>query len=102
MINLIARFKIQAGKEDEGVRQLQTMTHAVKANEPGALAYMCHRSKEDPSEVIFFESYKDEEALKAHRKTEHMKQMGAVFPDLFVGPPKIELLDTVEGFMRGD
>lgn len=101
MINLIARFKIQEGKEDEGVRQLQTMTNAVKDNEPGALAYMCHRSKEDPSEVVFFESYKDEDALKAHRKTEHMKQMGGVFPDLFVGPAKIELLDTVEGFMRG-
>ena len=72
MITVIARFKFQEGQEEAGLEALRTMTNSVKENESGALSYICHRDQEDPSQIVFFEVYKDEEAFAAHRKTDHM------------------------------
>ena len=102
MITVIARFRIKEGKEEPAIEQLRSMTQAVEQNEPGAVAYLCHRSADDPMEVVFYEIYADEEASKAHRKTEHMKQMNAVFTDLFDPPVKIERLERVGGFTRAE
>ncbi len=40
MITIIARFKMQAGKEDEALERLTKMVGSVQAQEPGALAYI--------------------------------------------------------------
>lgn len=101
MVTIIARFKVQAGKEDEALERLRKMVEAVQAEEPGALAYICHRSQEDPSEIVFFEVYADDAAFQAHGQTPHMGEMRASFAQLFdPSQVKIERLERVAGFAR--
>lgn len=100
MITITARLTCQEGKEEEAMAFITEMTKEVEANEPGALAYIAHRSKDNPSEIVFFEVYKDAEALQAHGKTDHMQKMNKNFMNLFTPPPKIETLERFGGFSR--
>lgn len=100
-ITQIVKFTIKEGQEESAEELLRTMTAAVEKEEPGVLAYIAHRSKKDPSTVVFFEVYKDEAAVAAHNTTKHMGEMRAKFMDNFVMPLDVEQLDKVGGFMRG-
>jgi quinol monooxygenase YgiN len=99
-ITQIAKFKLNMEKESEGVQALKELCTAVEKDEPGVLAYICHRSVKNPGELVFFEIYKDDEALKAHGKTPHMGKMRAAFATLFRGPVDVTRLDRVGGFAR--
>ena len=102
MITIIARFKVQAGKEEKALEQLRKMVSSVQAQEAGALAYLCHRSQDDPSEIVFFEMYADDAAFQAHGQTAHMGELRASFGELFdLSQVKIERLDQIAGFARG-
>lgn len=102
MITIIFRTKIKEGKEEEALAQLRKMADSVQAQEPGALAYLCHRSQADPSEIIFFEMYADDDAFQAHSQTPHMGEMRAGFGELFdLSQVKVERLDQIAGFARG-
>jgi quinol monooxygenase YgiN len=99
-ISQLAKFKLNMEKETEGLQALKDLCSAVEQNEPGVLAYVCHRSAKNPDELVFFEVYKDEEALKAHGKTPHMGKMRAAFATLFRLPVEVTRLDRVGGFTR--
>ena len=101
MINVIARFKMQPGKESEALKTLSDMAAAVEANEPGAVVYVVHRGQVDPLEIYVYEVYADHAAFDAHRKTPHMKELQAKFSQL-MDPASfnVELLERIAGFMR--
>lgn len=99
-ITQLAKFKLNMEKEAEGMQALKELCSAVEQNEPGVLAYVCHRSAKKPDELVFFEVYKDDEALKAHGKTPHMAKMVAAFATLFRPPVEVTRLDRVGGFTR--
>jgi quinol monooxygenase YgiN len=101
MVSIIFRAKMKPGKEDEAIKQMSEMVAAVKANEPGAIIYGFHRVQDDPSELVFWELYADDDAFKTHAGTEHMGKMRASFAELFdTTAVKLERLDRVAGFAR--
>ncbi len=100
LITQIVKFKIKEGQEEAAEEVLRTMTAAVEKEEPGVLAYIAHRSKKDPSTVVFFEVYKDQAAVAAHGTTAHMGVMRQKFATTFVPPLDLEPLDRVGGYMR--
>lgn len=103
MNTIIARIKIKDGKEDEALAALTKMAEGVRAKEPGTLAYMIHRSANDPSEIVFFELYSDDAAAAAHSQGESMKEFQSGFADLFdVSQVKIERLERVGGLVRAE
>jgi len=99
-ITQIAKFKLNMEKEAEAIKALEEMCKAVEESEPGVLAYVCHRSAKHPEEIVFFEVYKDDEALKAHAKTAHMGKLRAAFLTLFRPPLELTRLDRIAGFTR--
>lgn len=99
-ITQIAKFKLNMEKEAEAIKALEEMCKAVEETEPGVLAYVCHRSSKHPDEVVFFEVYKDDQALKAHGKTPHMGKLRAAFLTLFRPPLELTRLDRIAGFTR--
>jgi quinol monooxygenase YgiN len=102
MTTLIFRAKMQNGKEDEALARIRTMCAAVEANEQDTLAYAFHRSQDDPSQAILFESYSSKEALDAHMSTPHMAELRTAFAELFdLSQVSAERLDLVAGFARG-
>ena len=100
MITQTAEMGINPEKADEAVAMLAELVKAVEANEPGVLAYICHRKKEDPNTIVFFEIYKDAAALTAHGQTEHLSKLRAAFGSMLMPPVTITVLDRVEGFSR--
>lgn len=100
MITQIAKFRLNPEKEAEGIQALEELCQAVEENEPGVLAYMCHRSAKKPDEVVFFEVYKDAEAMKAHGTTPHLGKIRKLFGTVFLPPLDLTRLDRVGGFAR--
>lgn len=73
MIVLRVDMVVKPGTESqclEIIRKLQEYTR----QEPGAVHYAGHQSREDPRHFFMYEVYKDEAALQAHRNAPHFKQ----------------------------
>jgi len=101
MNTVLARFKIVAGKEAEAEEAMKKQASSVESGEPGALVYIFHRNRKDPSEVTVYEIYADDDATTAHRGTEHMATFASYFGSLFdPASVKIERLERIAGFSR--
>jgi quinol monooxygenase YgiN len=101
MITIIARLKILPGKESEAEKALSDMVAAVEANEPGALAYIMHRSQRDPTDVTVFEVYADGEAFSTHSQSAHMAALQGKLAQLAdLSAVKIDRLERIAGFVR--
>ncbi len=73
MISFIVRLKF--APEDrammaETVRQLA----AESRHEEGCITYIPHQQQENPDLVVIYEQYRDEQALTAHRESEHFRK----------------------------
>ncbi len=99
-ITQVVSFTVQEGKIEAAHEALTKMVNAVKETEPGVLAYIAHQSKKDANTVVFFEVYKDMEAMKVHNTTPQMTELRSRFMELFTPPLDIHLLDRIEGFAR--
>ncbi len=66
MVSLIATVKVKEGKMEEALKVLKEIAPQIKANEPGTLEYIPHTVKGKDNTIIFYEKYKDGEAMKIH------------------------------------
>jgi len=66
MITLIAKVKVKEGKMEEAVKALKEIVPKIKEAEPGCLAYIPHTIRGEDNTIIFYEKYRDKEALKVH------------------------------------
>jgi quinol monooxygenase YgiN len=71
---LTVNWRAQDGKEDEVAEILTQIGEASRA-EPGTLAFVIHRSPNDPHEFFLYEQYRDQEAYQAHQQTPHFKDL---------------------------
>jgi quinol monooxygenase YgiN len=99
-ITQLASFKLNMAKETEAIASLRELCAGVEEHEPGVLAYICHRSVNEPEKVVFFEIYKDQAAVEAHGTTPHMGKLRTAFATQFLPPLEIKRLDRVSGFSR--
>jgi len=68
VLTITAKLRAAKGKGDALAALLKEQAAAVRKAEPGCLVYRPHRSSKDPDLFIFYEQYKDDAALDAHRK----------------------------------
>lgn len=66
MITLIATLKVQEGKMDEALEVLRDIVPDILENEPGCLEYVPHTVRGEEDTLIFYEKYRDKDALKEH------------------------------------
>jgi quinol monooxygenase YgiN len=76
-------FTILPGKEAEAEAAIKKVVEGVDKNEPGAVAYFWHRAVKDPSQVLVFEIWKDDDALEAHRGTHYLNEFQSLFSTMF-------------------
>ena len=101
MIVILARFRLRDGKESEALKAMHTMAEQVRDGEAGCLAYLCHRSFAEPSEIVWYEVYEDDAALAAHSSSEHMQAFRQRLPETVdVTQIKLERLERLNGFVR--
>jgi quinol monooxygenase YgiN len=95
-VTLIARIKAKSGCENDLEAAFRDMIKKVRAAEPGCQAYVLHKANQDPTQFVWYELYADQAAFDNHRKTEHMKEMGARIKDLLDGRPQVEMLTELD------
>jgi quinol monooxygenase YgiN len=86
--SVVATIKAKAGSEAEFRAAALQLAAAVRANEPGCLLYTLNQG-ESPDTFVFMERYADEDALKAHRATEHFKTLGRAMGAFMDGQPAV-------------
>lgn len=59
---------------EEKCRELIRILQEHSRKEPGCAQYVGHQSTENPRRFFFYEVYKDEAALQAHRDAPYFKQ----------------------------
>ncbi len=94
-IGVIAKLRIQEGKNSEFEEVFKELAAAVRANEPDNNFYALHKSRSDPQLYIVLEQYADQAALDAHSKTDHFRTIGARMGPCMGGAPDIEVMDAV-------
>jgi quinol monooxygenase YgiN len=82
-LQVIARYTISAGREDEVLAVLPKLIAAV-SEEPGNLAFTAYRQLGEDRQVVLLERYASSDALAAHRETAHFKDLvlGQIVPRL--------------------
>ena len=61
--------------------------HSEK-DEPGCLRFDVIQDRHDPNRFYYYEVYRDEAALEAHRQTPHFKLYSATVQPWLAGPPE--------------
>ncbi len=87
-VSVIAKLTAKQGKRDELVGHLGKLV-AVVEEDPGALIYSVHLSRDEPDVVWFFELYTNQAALDAHAGSEALKSAGGGMADLLGGRPEL-------------
>jgi len=84
MITIIAKLTVKEGKMDEAIGLLKEIAPKIKASEPGCIEYIPHTVRGEENILIFYEKYKDKEALKIH-SSNLAKSLEKLFPLLEPG-----------------
>jgi quinol monooxygenase YgiN len=95
-IAVAAKIKAKAGSEAQVEAAFREMITKVRANEPGTLSYILHRSVQDPTVFYFYETYADQASFDAHGKTAHMKEMGGRIGPHLDGRPEVLVLNELD------
>jgi quinol monooxygenase YgiN len=74
MIVLIVKLRVRPGTEEECKICMRAMEKETR-KEPGCLMYVAHQAADDPTLLAFYEQYKDEAALEAHRASPYFKEI---------------------------
>jgi len=97
MMTVIAKLKVRAGKEADFEKAAREMVAHVKAQEPGTLKYVLHRSSADPTVFAFYEVYADADAFTAHSGSDRMRQFGRGLGGVLDGQPEITMYEEIDG-----
>src|ERR1700730_6466611 len=97
MFALVVRFDLRPGSEADFDSLLAAATAKIRTDEPGTLLYLCHRVEGEPTSRIFYELYRDREALQAHEEQPHIKSFHAGRKQYMAGPDRVEFLDKTDG-----
>ncbi len=93
---VVAKIKALTGKENEMKTALLDMIPKVREEE-GTLVYTLHQDPNDPTVFLFYEKYKDTDALVVHSSTPHFKALFKTIKPLLEGNPEIAMYNELAG-----
>lgn len=83
---LIVHLQVKKGEEKGFLEAAKPCIKATR-KEKGCVAYELHQDLEDPTKFVFFEKWKNPEALAAHFKEEHLKKLAGTLHKVIEGKP---------------
>jgi quinol monooxygenase YgiN len=87
-LTVVAELSAKPGSEEQLKSLLLSVIPAVRA-EDGCIQYDLHVSTKDPAQFVFYENWRNADALKAHAASAQMKAFGEKAKDLLAGPARI-------------
>lgn len=73
MVVLAVTWKANPGKESEVAAIFRKLEKASRM-EPGCLMYVVHQHRSKPERFFIYEQYVDDDALAAHRESQHFQE----------------------------
>ncbi len=92
---VVAVITAKEGSADV-VREALTALVGPTRDEPGCLSYALYESASTPGVFVTVESWRGQDDLDAHMKTEHIARTFAVAGDALAGPPAIHPLTPID------
>lgn len=94
-LTVIARFKAKQGKEETALVELSALLDPTR-EEGGCLQYDLHRSSDDSSVFVFYETWKSRQDLELHLAKPYLQALLGQVDELFAEAPQIDLLERVD------
>ncbi len=95
MLALIVEVRIKPDKRDKFLEVIKYDALHSEQDEPGCLRFNVLQDNEDANRYYFFEVYKDEAALQAHREAPHFKHWSEITGEVLDGPVVRHLTSTI-------
>jgi quinol monooxygenase YgiN len=92
---VVARIKVQSGREAEAEAAFRRLIDHVTREEPGTLEYRMNRSRKDPTVFVFVERYENPAAFDRHGKSAAMQELFRTLQPVLDGAPVIDVLDEI-------
>jgi len=93
-IRVVARIVARKEKTDQ-VRDILAGLVDPTRSETGCISYELLQNKADPADFTFVEEWKDDAAIDAHLRTQHIIQALVKLPDLIAAAPDIRRYTVV-------
>jgi quinol monooxygenase YgiN len=97
VLTVVATLKVKSGQEEALIEGMRKMIAHVKANEPGTVTYLLHRSTADPTQFLVYEVYADQAAFATHGASEPMKEFFRLAGGILDGRPDIVMSEEIDG-----
>ncbi len=88
MIILHVTIQVKPEHVDEFLEVARYDAEHSQRDEPGCLRFDVIQDRDDGGRFYFYEVYRDEAALAAHRETPHFKHYAATAEPWFAAPPE--------------
>ena len=95
MLTVIAKLKVKPDQAEKFEAEANKMIAHVKANEPGTLSYLLHRSTADATTYLFYEVYEDQAAFALHGGSPAMQAFFGAMKGVLDGRPELEMYEAV-------
>jgi quinol monooxygenase YgiN len=95
MLILAVNLTMTAGHENE-ITEMFRQLQAATRKEPGCIAYVVQRSRENPRRYLVYEQYRNEAALEEHRKSPHFKTFATDGVFKFVEERQAEFFEEIQ------
>ncbi len=95
---VVFTFSVLPERADEAIALINETLDAMRAEEPGTIAYFFHQRVDKPGSFVTYEHYPNAGALDVHAGGPLMKAVGSRLQALFTEPGKGFLLEPVAGF----
>jgi quinol monooxygenase YgiN len=87
-LTVVAEVSAKPGREEELKQLLLSIIDPVR-REDGCIQYDLHVNTNEPGNFVFYENWKDSEALQRHATSAHMSEFRAKAADLVAGPTRV-------------
>ena len=94
MLLFIGTARIKPDSAAEVQTALESYMPTVQSEE-GTLDYIVYRGTKNPNMLVFFEKYRDQQALDAHRSTEELEKFLEVLKPAWDGEPIMWLVEEI-------
>jgi quinol monooxygenase YgiN len=87
-LTVVAEVSAKPGREEELKLLILSIIDTVR-REDGCIQYDLHIATNDPMGFLFFENWKNGDALQKHLTSGHMRDFFSRAADLTLGPPRV-------------
>ena len=95
MLILYVNVDVKPDRIPEFLTAIRDNAASAVRDEPGCFGFDVLQSVDDATKFVFYEAYRDQEALAAHRQTPHFKRYFERTQDLVAGPLSRHMLHNL-------